>query len=1755
MRNGIGGFMRGRFGLLWCMAVLLSAMFSAKALLAGQKQVDCPPPAGLKGVGECRLDEAQPTEICKLLTNKTASEKAQIKSREIAKRNFKGEYTNTQYGVRVEIIGEVKEININGQSGVELFAKAWRGTQQLGFGKDGTVEIERFRIFNPPVLVEDPNGTIVREWTNSITGELKQRKLREDPIEAIRQVIAHNVTLVGKDNNRIIKDKVGNTTSTFYPDADPESTSCDGGVDYLNEPSYATAHGSSAGTAASSSDIMLGDSVGGLFGPTCGKGFSGWRICRSFVLFDTSSIPDSDTIDSATLNIYVAWKENRLNTGNDYIVAVQSSPASNTNIVLDDYDQCGAVDNPIQGSNQIDISAITESAYNALTLNSTGLGWISKTGITKFGLREGDELTSTEPPFGIDQRNGVNPYSADQAGTTQDPKLVVVHSVPTLTDKLVSYWKLDESSGNAADSVGSNTLTNVGMSTYGAAKINNGVILNGSSQYLGNAVPAGLQITGDTTVNAWAYLSSLSSIGIFVDGFAFGDEFKYRGFMCEINSSTRMRLWVGKGDNTGDNLDITISALSINTWYMMTWVYDATAKNWTGYINATPQATSSSVTYAYAQPQTDRFVGIGAIFWNTGAVTFGYLNGKVDELGLWNRKLTGAEITQLYNSGSGMQYPFTTATTTPTPTPSPSPTPTPTDATAPSGSITINNGSSYTKSSAVTLNLSATDGVGVTGYYLADTSSTPTASASGWTSVTSTTNFTANVSYTVSSGDGNKTVYVWYKDTAGNVSTTANGSITLDTTAPTVTITSPTSSGVYTSAVGSLNLGGSASDSASGIGAVTWNNAATGSNGTATGTTSWTISAINLSMGENTINVVANDGASNTGTGTIKVTYSGNVPTVTTSAATNVTATTATLNGTVNANGLSTSAWFQYGLSSGTYTGTTTTQAVSGSSTTSVGIAVSGLTAGKGYYYRIAASSSAGTSYGSELSFSTPDSSAPTGSFTINSGATYTGTTTVTLNLSATDDVMVSGYYVSQNSTTPSSSAGGWVAVSATTTYTGNISYTLSSGDGNKTVYVWYKDFAGNVSGASSGSITLDTTAPTVTITSPTSDATYSTSSSSISLGGSASDATSGVKTVTWSNNKGGSGTASGTASWTISTISLSAGDNVITVTATDNAGNATTDAITVTYAIPTPTPQASPSPALQPTPTPTPSTSDTAAPSGSITINSGASYTNATAVTLSLTATDNVGVTGYYLSQTASTPSASASGWTPVSSTTSYSGGVSYILNSGDGGKTVYVWYKDVAGNVSGAASDDITLDTAAPAVTITSPTSGDTYTTTSNTISLGGSASDATSGVNTVTWSSNKGGSGTANGTASWTISTISLSAGDNVITVKATDNAGNTATDAITVTYTIPAPTPQQTPVASPTPQAASSPTPQVIPSPTPTPQGQPPTVETEAATDVKDASATLNGKANPNGLSTAVWFEYGVVSGKYVYQTDTQGLSGSTYTKVSAAVTGLTAGTKYYYRIAAKNGAGTSYGAEMEFYKAPGTMVTPTPVVTSIPTPKASPTPRPKSTPTPGKGYVFGTVSDGEGNHLSGVTVSLVGANGGSPAQNSVERRYLFALQVGANGNSPAQHSATTDADGYYEFGDLDAGNYTLTYEKGGYVTQTQSITLEAGQALDMGEITLVSIAYGKIYGTVVDIKGNPVESVSLKLKGLKTKASKTEATDADGFFEFSDLSADTYVITAKKNRYKTVKKSVKIGDGESKEVEIEMRKTTKRVKEM
>jgi hypothetical protein len=96
------------------------------------------------------------------------------------------------------------------------------------------------------------------------------------------------------------------------------------------------------------------------------------------------------------------------------------------------------------------------------------------------------------------------------------------------------------------------------------------------------------------------------------------------------------------------------------------------------------------------------------------------------------------------------------------------------------------------------------------------------------------------------------------------------------------------------------------------------------------------------------------------------------------------------------------------------------------------------------------------------------------------------------------------------------------------------------------------------------------------------------------------------------------------------------------------------------------------------------------------------------------------------------------------------------------------------------------------------------------------------------------------------------------------------------------------------------------------------GQSPQATTNNVTQITDTSASLNGDANANFLSTTVTFEYGITQdyGKNISAIQTP-ITGNSIVSVSANITGLVPATTYHYRIKTVNALGTSYGDDKTF----------------------------------------------------------------------------------------------------------------------------------------------------------------------------------------------------------------------------------------------
>jgi len=280
------------------------------------------------------------------------------------------------------------------------------------------------------------------------------------------------------------------------------------------------------------------------------------------------------------------------------------------------------------------------------------------------------------------------------------------------------------------------------------------------------------------------------------------------------------------------------------------------------------------------------------------------------------------------------------------------------------------------------------------------------------------------------------------------------------------------------------------------------------------------------------------------------------------------------------------------------------------------------------------------------------------GSIVINNGDLFATSTSVTLKLNSDNPSEVLGVMYSND--------GIWDDEVYEEGFSETKSWTLSSGDGSKTVYYRILNYAFVWSVSYSDTIILDTLPPTGSIV-INGGAAFA-SSPSVTLMLTASDPASGVDSVrfsnsgSWSSDNQGWEAFSETKSWT-----LSSGDGGKTVyyQIRDNLGQVSmlfSDTIVV----------------------------DATPPTGSIVINDGAAFTSSSSVTLKLTANDPTsGVSRVRISN---------DGVWDTELWTSFSSTKDWTLSSGNGVKTVYYQIEDKVGLTSSTYSDTITLSTLAP-------------------------------------------------------------------------------------------------------------------------------------------------------------------------------------------------------------------------------------------------------------------------------------------------------------------------------------------------------------------------------------------------------------------------------------------------------------------------
>lgn len=204
--------------------------------------------------------------------------------------------------------------------------------------------------------------------------------------------------------------------------------------------------------------------------------------------------------------------------------------------------------------------------------------------------------------------------------------------------------------GNSNDSLGANNGTDTNISYgIGTGKISQGMSPTSTSTGTGISIPAAaaLRTTGDFTISLWFKLSANAAAGLFC------------GAGQAISPFENYTIWYNPGQGILWRIRDTLGNLPVNIVYAF-----STIGVWV-HVVATISGTTATLYVNGISVGTGTFTGIRGVLVNTNNIGGGFsdsgeriIQGNIDEVGFWTRSLAPSEITNIYNNGVGLQYPF-----------------------------------------------------------------------------------------------------------------------------------------------------------------------------------------------------------------------------------------------------------------------------------------------------------------------------------------------------------------------------------------------------------------------------------------------------------------------------------------------------------------------------------------------------------------------------------------------------------------------------------------------------------------------------------------------------------------------------------------------------------------------------------------------------------------------------------------------------------------------------------------------------------------------------------------------------------------------------------------------------------------------------------------------------------------------------------------------------------------------------------------
>jgi hypothetical protein len=269
--------------------------------------------------------------------------------------------------------------------------------------------------------------------------------------------------------------------------------------------------------------------------------------------------------------------------------------------------------------------------YNQVAFSGTGTGAFIVQGNNVF-----NDFKCDTPPHTIQFT----------AGTTQTLQTFTVSgtSWPIGSTGLVSYYNLN---ANSNDCVGSNNGTDTDISYATAGKIGNCATFNGTTSiviYSDKIIPSGAK-----SIAFWAKTSNDGSQYpvIIENGNRFADN---NGTTIMMYNTGKLWFFVRK---LGSNLIFQIaSTIAINdgAWHHFVCVWDGTTST-----NGAKLYVDGSLDKQATATSTDTTASNNLLMGRSTDGS-GFWDGSIDEFSIWSKVLTPAEITSLYNAGTGVTF-------------------------------------------------------------------------------------------------------------------------------------------------------------------------------------------------------------------------------------------------------------------------------------------------------------------------------------------------------------------------------------------------------------------------------------------------------------------------------------------------------------------------------------------------------------------------------------------------------------------------------------------------------------------------------------------------------------------------------------------------------------------------------------------------------------------------------------------------------------------------------------------------------------------------------------------------------------------------------------------------------------------------------------------------------------------------------------------------------------------------------------------